>query len=165
MVSGNFVLIPVGVKGILHSWVVSRRVGKGFPTHGVCQEGCERDFALTGSCQEGWERDFPPTGCVKKGVKGILHSRVVSRRVGKGFPTHGVCQEGWERDFALTCQEGCERDFVCQEGCERDFALTGRKIPRGWGIPSPPLLTHLTVSEKSPPWVGNPFPTPLNTPP
>ena len=53
-------------------------------------------------CQEGCERDFPPTGCVKKGVKGILHSRVVSRRVGKGFPTHGVCQEGCERDFALT---------------------------------------------------------------
>ena len=39
----------------------------------------------------------------------------------------------------------------------------GRKIPRGWGIPSPPLLTHLTVSEKSPPWVGNPFPTLLAT--
>ena len=71
---------------------VSRRVGKGFPTHGGA--------------------DFPrrvgkgPTGCVKKGgipqgilphprvkkggiPQGISHPRGVSRRVGKGFPTHG----------------------------------------------------------------------------
>ena len=64
------------------------RVGKGFPTHGPCQEG--------------WERDFPPTDRVKKGGKGISHPRIVSRRVGKGFPTHGSCQEGWERDFPPT---------------------------------------------------------------
>jgi hypothetical protein len=40
-------------------------VGKGFPTHGPCQEG--------------WERDFPPTDRVKKGGKGISHPRIVSR--------------------------------------------------------------------------------------
>ena len=75
-----------------------RRVGKGFPAHGLCQEG--------------WERDFPPTGATHGGIS---HPRLVSRRVGKGFlhpwgdfspmggfPTHGVCQEGWERDFPPT---------------------------------------------------------------
>ena len=38
--------------------------------------------------------------------------------------------------------------------------------PRGWEIPFPPFLTH-PVGEKSPhgwpPWVGNPFPTLLDT--
>ena len=112
--------VKKGGKGISHPWAVSRRVGKGFPTHGSCQEGWERDFPPTDrvkkggkgishpSCQEGWERDFlpmgrvPPTDRVKKGGKGISRPRIVSRRVGKGFPTHGPCQEGWERDFPPT---------------------------------------------------------------
>ena len=38
--------------------------------------------------------------------------------------------------------------------------------PRGWEIPFPPFLTQ-AVGEKSPhgwpPWVGNPFPTLLDT--
>ena len=51
----------------------------GFLTHGVCEEGW-------GVCQEGWERDFPPTGATHGGIS---HPRGVSRRVGKGFPTHG----------------------------------------------------------------------------
>ena len=76
----------------------------GFLTHGLCQEGWERDFPPTGGflthgristhggishprlCQEGWERDFPPTGATHGGIS---HPRGVSRRVGKGFPTHG----------------------------------------------------------------------------
>ena len=56
----------------------------GFLTHGVCQEG--------------WERDFPPTGATHGGIS---HPRLVSRRVGKGFPTHGGHPWG---DFSPT---GC----------------------------------------------------------
>ena len=52
--------IKKGGKGSSHPWGVSRRVGKGVPAHGVCEEG--------------WERDFPPTGCVKKGGKGSSRS-------------------------------------------------------------------------------------------
>ena len=88
---------------------MSRRVGKGFPTHGLCQEGWERDFPPTGAmggflthglCQEGWERDFPPTGATHGGIS---HPRLVSRRVGKGFPTHGGHPWG---DFSPTGR-GC----------------------------------------------------------
>ena len=43
-------------------------------------------FLTHGLCQEGWERDFPPTGATHGGIS---HPRLVSRRVGKGFPTHG----------------------------------------------------------------------------
>ena len=67
--------------GISHPRLVSRRVGKGFPTHGGHPWG-----ATHGLCQEGWERDFPPTGATHGGIS---HPRGVSRRVGKGFPTHG----------------------------------------------------------------------------
>ena len=125
------------------------RVGKGFPTHGPCQEG--------------WERDFPPMGRVKKGGKGISHPRIVShgpkkggkgisgkkggkgishpwavsRRVGKGFPTHGSCQEGWERDFPPTdpvsrrVGKGFPTHGSCQEGWERDFRVS-RRVGKGF---------------------------------
>ena len=79
----------------------------GFLTHGLCQEGWERDFPPTGAtthgvCQEGWERDFPPTGChpwgdfsptacVKKGGKGISHPR--GPPMG-GFPPTACVKKG-----------------------------------------------------------------------
>ena len=74
-----------GGKGISNPRSVSRRVGKGFPTHGGISYSRGR---------------VNPRGILR-----ISHPRGVSRRVGKGFPTHGgfcgfcihgVCQEGWE---------------------------------------------------------------------
>ena len=85
--------------GISHLWLVSRRVGKGFPTHGGISHpwgdfSPMGGFLTHGLCQEGWETDFPPTGgflthgggshpwgdfppmaCVEKGGKGISHPR------------------------------------------------------------------------------------------
>ena len=105
--------------GGVHTHRVSRRVGKGVPTHGGM-------FTHGGSShtgyQEGWEREFTHTGGVHthgvsrrvgKGFPthggsshtGGVHTHRVSRRVGKGVPTHGGeftptgYQEGWEREF------------------------------------------------------------------
>ena len=68
---------------------VSRGVGKGFPTHGGSSHP-RGEFTHTGY-QEGWERDFPPTGGVLThgGSSGGVH-------------THTGYQEGWEREFPPT---------------------------------------------------------------
>ena len=122
-----------------------RRVGKGFLTHGLCQEGWERDFPPTGAthggishprlCQEGWERDFPPTGahpwgdfsptvCVKKGGKGISHPR--GPPMGDFSPT--VCVKKGGKGISHPRgppMGGFLTHGVCQEGWERDFPPTG----------------------------------------
>ena len=120
--------VKKGGKGISCPWGVSRRVGKGVPAHGVCEEG--------------WERELVPMGCVKKGGKGSsLPMGCVKRKGGWGVkgrvcpPAHGVCptvEEGWEREFLpMGCVKkggGVPAHGVCQEGWERE----GSSCP--WGV-------------------------------
>ena len=80
----------------------------GFLTHGVCQEG--------------WERDFPPTGATHGGIS---HPRLVSRRVGKGFPTHGGHPWGDFHPWLVSRRVG--KGFPTHGGHPwGDFPSTGR---------------------------------------
>ena len=116
-----------------------RRVGKGFPAHGLCQEG--------------WERDFPPTGATHGGIS---HPRGVSRRVGKGFPTHGGHPWG---DFSPT---GCVKKGG--KGISHPRGATHGGISHPWlvsrrvgkGFPTHGGISHPRLVSRR---VGKGFPT------